>query len=80
MTCPERLLLTGQTESYYFCLKIQFLPKLKPEKNKIPEKKKSYNVGSLQLQPGNKVQCGLEKSLGGKKYYMSDSRPKGTGR
>lgn len=22
------------------------------------------------------MQCGLEKSLGGKKYHMSDSRPK----
>lgn len=33
----------------------------------------------LQLQPENRVQCRLEKSLGGKKYHMSDSRPKGIG-
>lgn len=62
MTCPGRLLLTGQTESYYFCLKVQFLPKLKPEKIKYQKTRKVTMLGAYSYSQETECSAGWRKA------------------
>lgn len=78
MACPDRRSLSGQARSYLFCLKVQFIPKLKPEKIKYQKKitRKVTMFGADSYRPETKWSGGWKKKLHqGKRQHVWRLKP-----